>query len=54
MSCGRFPQCRDCAFEGVEPAICDECHDADQFEEADFSEQGESVPLYYHDWKNAA
>lgn len=51
----RFPECEDCAFYGVEPAICDECEDADQFQDTDVdNEGGESHPLYYRDWKNAA
>lgn len=28
----KFEECEDCYFYGVEPAMCDECHDADQFE----------------------
>lgn len=54
MSCESFPECRDCVFEGVEPAICDECVDADQFEEADTEDSVQAAPLYYHNWKKAA
>ena len=46
----RFAQCADCAFEHVEPAICNECRDADQFQESD-NDSDNAVPLYYHDWK---
>lgn len=28
----KFEECEDCYFYGVEPAMCDECEDADQFE----------------------
>jgi hypothetical protein len=28
----KFDECQDCYFYGVEPAMCDECEDADQFE----------------------
>lgn len=31
----KYPDCESCAFYGVEPAICDECEDADQWEPAD-------------------
>lgn len=52
----RFPECRDCAFDGVEPAICDECHEADQFQESEADDEARVVttPLYFHDWKKAA
>lgn len=52
MSLARFPQCADCAFEHIEPAICDECRDADQFQESE--QDGDAVPLYYRDWKQPA
>jgi len=55
VSCNRFPECRDCAFDGVEPAICDECVDADQFQEADTDDDAvATAPLYYRPWKDAA
>jgi hypothetical protein len=31
----KFEECADCYFYGVEPAMCDECEDADQFEPAE-------------------
>ena len=31
----KFDECQDCYFYGVEPAMCDECEDADQFEPAE-------------------
>lgn len=31
----KYPECEDCYFYGVEPAMCDECDDADQFEPAE-------------------
>ena len=31
----KFDECPECYFYGVEPAMCDECHDADQFEPAE-------------------
>lgn len=55
MSCRRFPECRDCAFDGIEPAICDECVDADQFQETDADDVSSAVPpLYYRSWKDVA
>ncbi len=51
----RFPECEDCAFNGVEPAICDECYDADQFEYGETEDSGvRATPIYFRDWKNAA
>lgn len=50
----KFPQCNDCAFHGVEPAICDECLDADQFEESLTDETVQTTPIYFTDWKNPA
>lgn len=47
----RFPECVDCAFEGVEPALCDECHDADQFSNQNSDQQVQTAPLYFYDWK---
>lgn len=49
----RFPECEDCAFHGVEPAICDECEEADQFEQLD-ENSSTSVPIYFRDWRKAA
>lgn len=34
----RFDDCESCAFYEREPAICDECEDADQWEPADESD----------------
>lgn len=48
----RFPQCTDCAFDHVEPAICDECKCADQFQETQ-QENTDGVPFYFIDWKDA-
>ena len=31
----KYEECEDCAFDGVEPALCDMCEDGDQFEPAD-------------------
>lgn len=31
----KYEFCEDCYFHGVEPAICDECEDGDQFEPAE-------------------
>lgn len=31
----KYPECEDCYFYGVEPAMCDECVDGDQFEPAE-------------------
>jgi len=31
----KFDDCESCAFYGDEPAICDGCEDADQWEPAD-------------------
>lgn len=31
----KFPECEDCYFYQTEPAVCDECDDADQFEPND-------------------
>lgn len=46
----RFPQCSDCAFEHVEPAICDECLEADQFVESESDDPEREMPLYYRPW----
>lgn len=54
MSHTRFPECPDCAFHGVEPAICDECKDADQFEFVDPQDAATTHPIYFRDWKSAA
>lgn len=40
----RFPECLDCAFDG-EPAICDVCEDADQFEEAEYQDSASTVTV---------
>lgn len=48
----RFPQCKDCAFQGVEPAICDECKDADQFSESDRDDGINEMPIYFRPWDN--
>lgn len=47
----RFPQCKDCAFEHVEPAICDECLEANQFIEAQIDEDSGDMPLYFRPWE---
>lgn len=47
----KSPQCTDCAFHGVEPAICDECREADQFEESSNDDTVQTAPIYFHDWK---
>lgn len=31
----RFADCNSCAFQGVEPALCERCNDADQWENDD-------------------
>lgn len=31
----RFEECGECYFYGVEPAMCDDCDDGDNFEPAD-------------------
>lgn len=31
----RYPDCESCAFYKVEEAVCDDCVDADQWEDAD-------------------
>lgn len=32
---GQFSDCESCAFHHVEDAICDDCADGDQWEDAD-------------------
>jgi hypothetical protein len=40
----KYPECEDCAFYEVEPAMCDECEDGDQFEPAeDFGDRASSA-----------
>jgi len=31
----RYPDCESCAFYEVEEAVCDECFEGDQWEDAD-------------------
>ena len=40
----RFEDCLSCAFHRVEPAICAQCDDADQWEPADYECMSE-VPV---------
>lgn len=47
----RFAECDECAFSGVEPALCDECRDANQFSATDNDQQVQTAPLYFYDWK---
>lgn len=55
MSHGRFPECADCAFYGVEPAVCDECEDANQFEESDpETYEASGAPIYFSPTRKVA
>ena len=42
----KYEDCESCAFYGVEPAICDECEDADMWEPDDqMAQQSHGCPL---------
>lgn len=50
----RYEDCESCAFYEEEPAMCDECEDADQWEPADSLGLVRPVPMNYIPMKKAA
>jgi hypothetical protein len=56
----RFPECKSCYFNNREPAICEECENASNFEQADLDQDGlddlRDITFFEMDpdWKNAA
>jgi hypothetical protein len=41
----RYEECNSCANQETDPAICDRCHDADQFESIDGDTSVQTVTL---------
>jgi hypothetical protein len=56
----RFPECKSCYFNNREPAICEECENASNFEQIDLDQDGlddlRDITFFEMDpdWKNAA
>lgn len=60
MAAPKYPDlCPTCYFEGREPAICEECENGSNYEQADLDEGGlgELKEIRFYDldhWKDAA